>query len=212
MNMFERYSRQPMWLFVLLLSVFVAGCGGGGGGQDPILGSNGIAILAPAVTATAPVNAATGVSTNIRFITADFSERIAPITGAATFVITCAAPCVSPTGTVTLDATSRIATLTLAPGTVLSALTVYTGTITGATSAATGVAMTAPFVWQFTTGATIDSTRPRVILTVPATSTPGPTTGVATNTAISAVFSEDMDPATITTASFRLHAYRLSAR
>ena len=49
-----------------------------------------------------------------------------------------------------------------------------------------------------------DATRPRVITTQPATSDPGPTTDVPANTAISAVFSENMDPASITNASFTL--------
>ena len=49
-----------------------------------------------------------------------------------------------------------------------------------------------------------DTTRPRVSLTVPATTIPGPTAGVATNAAISAVFTEDMAPATISASSFTL--------
>lgn len=49
-----------------------------------------------------------------------------------------------------------------------------------------------------------DTTRPRVTVTQPATSNPGPTTGVPTNTAITAVFTEDMAPSTIDTSSFTL--------
>ena len=49
-----------------------------------------------------------------------------------------------------------------------------------------------------------DATRPRVITTQPATSDPGPTTDVPANTAISAVFSENMDPASISNASVTL--------
>ena len=45
-----------------------------------------------------------------------------------------------------------------------------------------------------------DSTRPRVTVTQPATTSPGPTTGVPANTAVSAVFTEEMAPATITAA------------
>jgi hypothetical protein len=43
-----------------------------------------------------------------------------------------------------------------------------------------------------------------VTLTNPVTTTPGPTTAVPANTAVSAVFSEDMDPSTISAASFTL--------
>jgi hypothetical protein len=49
-----------------------------------------------------------------------------------------------------------------------------------------------------------DTTKPRITLTNPPTTDPGPTTGIATNIAISAVFSEDMDAASIDIASFAL--------
>src|SRR6202011_500539 len=75
-------------------------------------------------------------------------------------------------------------------------------TISGASSLATGIAMAQPYVWTFTTGTSANLTRPTVTITVPATTTPGPTTGVPSNTAISAVFSKDMSPASISAASF----------
>lgn len=159
--------------------------------------------IAPTVTAVAPVNNATGVTTNNTIITAAFSEPMAPITGAASFTVTCAAPCTSPTGTVTLDASNRIATYTLTPATTLQPLTLYTATVTAAQSI-TGFTMVSPYVWTFTTGVVPNTTRPRVLSTVPATTLPGPTTGVPTNTAITAVFTEEMAPATITGTSFTL--------
>jgi len=116
--------------------------------------------------------------------------------------VTCAPPCANPVGTVTLDSTNRVATFTLASGTSLAPLTLYTATITGARSIATGLSLASPYVWQFTTGITPDTTRPTVILTVPATTIPGPTTGAAINSAITAAFSKDMAPATINGASF----------
>jgi hypothetical protein len=196
MNKFESHSRLLTWFMALLLSALAAGCGGGGG-RDPILGIGGIAVLAPTVTAVAPVNNATGVPINNTIITAAFSEPMAPITGGATFTVTCAAPCVNPTGTVALDATNRIATFTLTPASTLAPATLYTATVTGATSLATGLALASPYVWHFTTGITADTTRPRVTLTAPATTSPGPTPGVPTNTAITAVFTEEMAPASI---------------
>ena len=53
-------------------------------------------------------------------------------------------------------------------------------------SCATGLALASPYVWQFRTGLLADTTRPRVILTVPATTYPGPTAGAPTNAAITA--------------------------
>lgn len=160
--------------------------------------------LPPTVTAVAPVPNATGVPVNNTIITAAFSEPMAPIGGTASFIVTCAAPCTAPVGTVALDSTNRIATLSLTPGTTLAASTVYTATVTAARSLATGLALAMPYVWRFTTGVVPDTTRPRVTITVPATTIPGPTAGVPTNTAISAVFTEEMAPLTISASSFTL--------
>lgn len=190
------------WLAAILVGALCA-CGGGGG-RDPILGFVGTpAPTPPTVTAVAPPNGTTGVAINNTVITAAFSEAMSPIAGAASFTLTCAAPCASPAGTtVSLDSTGHIATLALAAGATLATSTTYTATVTGAASLATGLALASPYAWRFSTGAAPDTTRPRVALTVPATTSPGPTAGVAGNTAISAVFTEDMAPATITGASF----------
>jgi len=51
--------------------------------------------------------------------------------------------------------------------------------------------------WLPTPGIPVDTTRPRVFSTVPATTVPGPTTGVPTNTLITALFTEEMDQASI---------------
>ncbi len=191
--------RFRTWLVAIALGVMASACG-----RDQILGTNGVAALAPAVIAETPLAGATGVPTNNPIITATFNEPVAPITGTANMTVTCATPCNNAVGTVTLDATKTIATFTLAPGTALSTLTEYTGTISGAASLATGAMMANSFTWTFTTAGTSDATRPRVLTTVPATSTPGPTTGVPGNSAITAVFSKAMAPATITAASFTL--------
>jgi hypothetical protein len=189
------------WLMVSLLSVLAAACGGYGSG-DPILGSGTGAAVAPTVTAEAPANNAVAVPINITVVTANFSEAVNPISGGASFTLTCAAPCASPAGTVSLDATNKIATFTIKPAANLAVSTVYTATVTGATSIATKLPMAKPFVWTFTTGLVADTTKPRVTRTVPATSVPGPTAGVPANTAITAVFTKDMLPGTITASSF----------
>jgi hypothetical protein len=188
------------WLAALLVGALAA-CGGGGG-KDEILGFD-TPLSPPTVTAVAPANNATGIPINTA-ITADFSEPMAPITGTASFVVTCTAPCANPTGTVTLDGTNRVATFLLSPGSSLAASTTYTATITGARALATGLAMTAPFTWRFSTGIVGDTTRPRVLLTAPVTTDGGPTTRVPTNSAISAVFTEDMAPASINGSTFTL--------
>jgi hypothetical protein len=157
----------------------------------------------PTVTSVSPANLSTGVAINIKTVSAQFSEPMAPFTGAAAFTLTCAAPCTDPSGTtVTLDPTTTVALLTLPTATALSPLTLYTATVGGVSSVATGLGLANAYVWRFTTGATVDATRPAVTLTDPVTTTPGPTTGVPANSAISAVFTEDMNPATISATSF----------
>ncbi|GAC1620672.1 MAG: hypothetical protein NVS9B10_02660 [Nevskia sp.] len=202
MHKLEWFPRRGRGALLLCLSLLVAACGSGG--RDPILGTGGLATRAPTVTAVAPANGATAVAIDNTLINAAFSEPMAPITGSASFVVSCAAPCTNPTGTVALDSSATIATYTLTPGTRLEPLTLYTATVTGARSRATGLAMDAPYRWQFTTGMTPDTTRPRVTQTQPATTNPGPTPGVPANSAISATFTEDMAPGTFGPSSFTL--------
>ncbi len=201
MNSLDNFVRIRNWSIALVLGA-LAGCGGDGG-RDPVLGVGDNVVIPPTVTAVAPLSGATNVPINTAAVTATLREPVAPFTGSSTFTLTCAAPCVNPSGAVTLDSTATIARFTLTAGTTLAPLTVYTATVAGARSVATGLVMSTPFQWSFTTGATPDTTRPRVSLTIPATSTPGPT-GVATNAAIVAAFSESMAPATIGQASFTL--------
>ncbi len=182
-----------------LLAGILGACGGGG--RDAVLGFDSTA-APPTVTVVAPLNNATGVPINSTVITATFNEAMRPITDGATFTVTCEAPCASPAGTIALDGTNRIAMFT--SGSVFSPATTYTATVTGARSMASGLALAAPYVWHFTTGVLADATRPRVVSTVPVTGTPGPTSSVATNTAITALFTEDMNPAFLTPSSFTL--------
>ena len=200
MNITESRPRCCAWVMALALGALATGCN-----KDAIFGSNGIAALTPAVTAVTPASGATGVLTN-SLVTATLNEPVAPITGTASMTVTCATtepPCVNATGTVTLDATHTVATFTLTPGTALATATQYTGKITGATALSSGLAMAAPYTWEFTTvGSPQDVTRPQISVTDPATTLPGPTASVPSNTAISATFTKDMAPATITGASF----------
>jgi hypothetical protein len=167
----------------------------------------------PQVTLTVPATTTpgmTGVAINTA-IAAAFTKDMAPATlNATSFTLT--GPGVTPvTGAVTYA--SRTATFT--PSAVLLASTIYTATVTTAATDAVvpgnalagnqGVLPAASnYVWTFTTAPGLDTTRPRVITTVPVTTSPGPTLGVATNTAISAAFSEPMAALTLNAASFTL--------
>ncbi|RHX89513.1 hypothetical protein DLM76_21270, partial [Leptospira yasudae] len=79
--------------------------------------------------------------------------------------------------------------------------TTYTATISTAVKDLAGNSLAAPFTWTFSTGVAPDSTAPTVSLVTPANTL----TGVGINTNVSAVFSEPMNCATITTASFTLN-------
>lgn len=202
MNKFESVNKPLMWFMAATMASLIAGCGGGGD-QAPILGSTTVT-LAPTVTAVAPLANTTGVPINTKIITAAFSKAMDPTTiTTASFQLAC--PTGTPvTGVVTYQSAGNLATLTLPNSPNLPASTVCTATVTTAAKDTTGIALASNFVWNFTTGATADTLPPSVTLTVPATTSPGPTTGVPTNTAVNAVFSEDMAPASISATSVKL--------
>ncbi|MBW0434041.1 Ig-like domain-containing protein [Leptospira yasudae] len=149
---------------------------------------------APTVSFVSPSNAATGVPVNSSLSIA-FSEAI----DCATIT----------TANITLSDGSAIAgtvgcsgpAATFTPTTTLAYGTSYTATITTAVKDVAGNSLAAPYTWNFSTSAAPDSTAPTVSLVTPANTL----TGVGINTNVSAVFSEPMNCATITTASFTLN-------
>ncbi|WP_457425373.1 ice-binding family protein [Roseateles sp. P5_E7] len=202
MHTLYSFLKSRMGLMPLLLAAFVAGCGGG---VDPILGTPSAGMV-PSVSATLPAAATpsvTSVATNTR-VTATFSE---PMTSASlTGAFTLACPAGTPvSAAVSYDAATRTATLT--PAAVLPARTLCVATVSTAAQDATGVALAANFVWSFTTGSPPETTRPTVLLTVPALGA----VNVANNTKVTAAFSEDMNPATISGTSFSVTNTTLGA-
>jgi len=170
-----KFGKTSLAAFVLV--ALVAGCGR----------EQAHSPLSPTVIATSPVNGATGVLLNTT-VTATFSSVMAPATiNTSTFTLT------GPGGTAVAGAVSYSGTTaTFTPAASLAANSVYIGTITTRATDPGGNALSANFVWSFTTGA------PTVISTVPA----GGATAVVVNTLVSATFSEPMNPATLTNATF----------
>ena len=201
----KRESRSGLmpWLLALLF-ISLAGCDG----RDPIFedaGSNVVtAPVLPRVTATAPeatTPIVSGVAIN-SVVTATFSKDMDATTiSTSTFTLDCPTG-INIAGVVSYVALSRVATFD--PMADLPANTICTATVNTGVLDVDANAPTADFIWQFRTGLVPDTTRPRVTVTIPATTTPGPTTGVATNTAITATFTEDMNPLTMTQTSFTL--------
>lgn len=132
--------RVHSYLTALLLGAAVLGCGGGNG-----YGGSSPPPAIPTVTAVSPVNNSVGTPVGST-VTITFSEPMASV--ASAFTVTCAAPCVNPVGTVTLDTTNKIATFTSA--TTFMPLTAYTVNVTGAMSVA-GYALASTFTSSFTT-------------------------------------------------------------
>ena len=152
---------------------------------------------APTVISTDPADLATLVPLNQK-IAATFSTAMDPATISAvgTYTVAVAGGGAAVPGTVSYG--SRTAVFT--PTANLAASTQYTATITTAAKDLTGVAMTANFVWNFTTGVATNLVGPTITSTNPASAAPN----VFIDTTVSATFSAAMDPTTINNASFTL--------
>ncbi len=191
MTVSNSYHRASVWCAAALLAIIAAGCS-----KDPILGAEGrvgVAPTPPVVTTVSPANNAISVPVNST-IAVTFDQAMA---AGSIFAVTCAAPCVNPTGSVALNGAGTVATFTLIPATTFAPLTLYTVTATAPTNAV-GQPLPTPFVSRFiTAGIAADTNRPRVSSTAPATTSPGPTLGVATNASIAAIFTKDMNEASI---------------
>ena len=184
------------WLMALAATLILMACGGG---QAPILGVGGGVGTAPQVSETSPEAqnpVLTDIAINTR-VTATFSKAMNPATlNSGTFILAC--PAGTPvSGSVSYDASNRVSTFVPSANLPLSTLCV--ATVTTGVQDTTGIPMQAAFVWSFVTGATADATAPTVTSVVPAQDAVA-----ATNTAVTATFSESMAPATIGTGSFTL--------
>lgn len=194
MKKINSYSSARLWLAALLLSALSVGCGGGGG-RDPILGSDGIAALAvpavPTVTLTVPAAGATDVAIDTK-VTATFNKDMDPTTVSGT-TFTLAGPGTTVVqGLVTYDVAARTATFN--PTTQTDTLlpnTKYTATVTTGAKDTTGIALASNFVWVFTTVANTGSP------TVTAVNPIDPSSTACLKKVINATFSRSMDPATI---------------
>jgi len=127
-----------------------------------------------------------------------FNEPIDPATiNANTLTVVPDATGASVSGSVTYDVSSRTATFRHDG---LSPLTAYTATVTAGVKDLAGNEIAASYVWKFTVDGAPDSTLPTVLAAFPASNSGA----VAMNSAISTIFSEAMDPATINAQTFTL--------
>jgi hypothetical protein len=188
-------SRTKLSTAVLLSSLFalsLAACGGTELANTPTPPTTH---TSQAVTSVTPANATPAVAVNWKVMAA-FAEPMdaASITAPGTLTVT--GPFTSPVvGTVTYDEPSRTALFT--PTELFSGNTTYNVMISTAAKNLAGVALESPFVWNFSTAVTLDTTAPLVSFTAPA----GADASVAINRKIVATFNEAMAPATIVAAN-----------
>ena len=149
---------------------------------------------APTVSSTVPVNGASNVPGS-NALAATFSEAMGPLTiSTATFTLEQGGASVA--GAVSYSGV----TVNFTPASPLAPNTPFTATITSGAEDLAENALAADYVWTFTTGATPDTTAP----TVSSTSPNNGAANVSRGNALSATFSEAMDPLTINTATFTL--------
>lgn len=180
-------------LFILSTIIFAAAlisCRGGGGGSAPQ------DTTPPSVLSTVPADNAVDVAVSAT-VTAAFTE---PVQGStltpAGFIVT------GPSGTVDGSVVPSGATATFTPASSLASGTTYTAKITTAVRDLAGNSLTGAYVWRFTTlsASAQDTTAPTVVSTAPANGA----VQVPVRSVVTAVFSEAVDAATLTTSTFTL--------
>jgi len=151
------------------------------------------------VRSVLPADAADDVPINYQ-IAATFSEPLDPLT-LTTETFTVAGPGgTRVTGTIAYVLAGDISTAVFTPSSYLAPLTTYIATFTTGLKDLAGNALASSFVWSFTTGLTSKETVPKVIFTDPADGA----SNEFTSTLILANFDEEMDPLTITAATFKV--------
>jgi hypothetical protein len=152
----------------------------------------------PTVIATVPVNGATAVPTN-QALSATFSVAMVPTTiNTTSFTLTATISGTSVSGVVAYVAAGSVATFI--PAANLAPTTEYTATITTGATDVAGIALAQNYVWTFTTAAAPILVPPTVTSTIPVSFA----TGVPLNQIVSATFSTEMNPATISSTTFSL--------
>ncbi|MGV8120486.1 MAG: Ig-like domain-containing protein [Candidatus Xenobiia bacterium LiM19] len=156
----------------------------------------------PSVSSTTPANGQTGVSINTK-VTVLFSMPVlASSLTADTFYLQSSQGKVA--GSVSTDGSTAI----FAPSGDLLPLTAYTAVVSGNVKNTTGLSMGVDFTWNFTTGEKPDTTPPQVKETSPASGMVNVDTGIT----ISAVFTKNIDPATVTSATFTVKSAMTSVQ
>jgi hypothetical protein len=154
-------------------------------------------VTSPSVLSTIPLEGTLDVPLN-QVVSATFSVPMNPATiNSTTFTLTGPGVTVI-NGLVAYSAVGN--TLIFTPAANLAPSSLFTATITTGAQGLAGNALASNYAWTFTTSTVVAVVPPEIVLTVPANAT----TNVPLNQAVSATFSEAMNPLTLTTATFQL--------
>lgn len=187
-------------LFVLL-ALSLSACNNDSSSNDTTanVDDEPVVIAELAVTSTAPANEQTGVALNSKVVGV-FNKDVRSDTVNETSFTLHGAGETAIVGAVTYNSATRTATLT--PGSNLTGSTSYTATLTTDVEDDAGNSLLESVAWGFTTGDAADTTAPT--LDVGATTPTNGDTGVLRNIKLNLVFSEAIDPATVTATSIAL--------
>jgi hypothetical protein len=152
-------------------------------------------VVAPTVIAVTPQDGATNVDRQSA-VTVTFSE---PMTGASLTAQSVRLTAGGSPASATLAIAADDRSVTLTPASLLSLNTLFTVTVDTSVTDRAGNALAAVFTSTFRT-ASPDTSAPRVETIDP----PDQAAGVATTAPVSVTFSEPIDPASVTPASFRV--------
>jgi hypothetical protein len=160
-------------------------------------------IPAPVVTSTNPVSSPENLNVpRNQIVSTTFSEPMnsSTITAPGNFTLTDQTTSTLVGGQVVYAPSGNA--LVFLPTVNLASGDTFQATITTGVQSQSGTAMVSPYSWIFRTGTTLAVTQPELVKTIPAALA----INVPLNQAISATFTEAMNPQTLTTATFLLYA------
>ncbi len=184
-------SRTYLSAAALLVLSLLIGCG-----ESSL--TDGLASQPPQVVSSSPLDGTTTAALN-GTVSAVFSENMDPATlTPATFTVTIGESAVPVTGRV-ICSERAVTFLPFAPFAPFASNATFSAKITTGATSASGLALPQDYAWTFATSSSSEGT-PTVILTEPLDEG----MGVAPNSSVSATFSENMDPATLTDTTFKV--------
>ncbi len=170
------------------------GCSNGDSNDSPVAAVDSVLVLS-----TNPTHSSTDVPIN-RKVTATFSEAMDSTSVTTTSFTLTAASGTAVAGSVTAVTTSESPAFTFSPTASLTPSTVYTAKLSKSIINLKGSPLAADYSWSFTTGAAADAD---AVAPAASSNNPEPVAlNVPVNRGLSVIFSEPMDPTTITAQTF----------